>query len=229
MISRRDVLIGGSCLVAAGAAYALEPRGRLSLLKGVKLADIVPINIGEWSAESSDSLVEPSEGSLTATLYSEVVGRIYHHPTGAGVMMLAAYGDTQSDLLQLHRPESCYPAVGFKLVSTKVATLPVAKGVTVPTREVVVTAPGRQESIVYWTRIGEYLPVTGGEQRDARLRTAMAGYVPDGILMRFSAVGENSEEIFKMLDGFIPHVIQAVPRQYRKALIGTALATAMPA
>jgi len=231
MIARRDLLIGGACLAAAGAAYALKPRKRLVLLKGEKMADVLPINFGGWSAEQADGLVQPkTEGELAATLYSEMVGRIYHQAsTGAAVMMLVAYGDTQSDMLQLHRPESCYPAVGFNLVSSVPGKLSLPGGGDVPIRRVVAAAQGRQENIVYWTRMGEYLPASSGEQRKVRLQTAMEGYVPDGALIRFSIVGDDSEAAFRTLDAFIPELLTSVAAGKRRALIGTRLAETMQA
>ena len=163
MIARRDLLIGSASLGAAGLAYYLQPRQRQNLLSGARMADILPLRFGTWSAENADGLVQPkSEDELAAQLYSEMVGRIYSDSaTGEQVMMLVAYGDTQSDLLQLHRPEACYPAVGFNLVESKVSRVQLTSDVVLPVRRVVATAPGRQENIVYWARIGDYLPASG--------------------------------------------------------------------
>lgn len=229
MTTRRDIFIGGACIVAAGAAYALKPRKRLVLLGGGKMADVVPINFGDWSAEQSDGLVQPkTEDELAATLYSEIVGRIYHQAsTGAAVMVLVAYGDTQSDMLQLHRPESCYPAVGFNIVSSVASKLTLPGGAEVPVRRVVASAQGRTENIVYWTRMGEYLPASSGEQRKVRLQNAMDGYVPDGALIRFSLVDNDSKAAFRTLDAFIPELLAAVASGKRRALIGTQLAKTM--
>ena len=230
MVGRRDLLVGAACLAAAGAAFSLKPRKRLVLLKG-KMADAIPMTFGGWTAQSADGLVQPkTEGELAATLYSEMVGRIYYEEaTGIGIMMLAAYGDTQSDLLQLHRPESCYPAVGFNLLSTKEARLALPTGGAVPVREVVASAPGRQESIIYWTRMGEYLPASSGEQRKVRLQTAMEGYIPDGVLIRFSMVGADAPAAFKKMEDFIKAMLAAVASDKRAALIGSTLAKAMAA
>ena len=228
MIERRNLLIGGACCAAAAAAYALKPRKRLVLLAGGKMADALPVTFGDWSAEQSDGLVQPkTEGELAASLYSEMVGRVYHQTsTGAAVMMLIAYGDTQSDLLQLHRPESCYPAVGFNLVSSVPAKLELPGG-SIPARRVVATTQERQENIVYWARMGEYLPDSGGEQRKVRLQNAMQGYVPDGALIRFSMVGSDADEAFRVMGAFIPALLLAVPKDKRRALVGTRLAAAI--
>src|SRR5690606_9236566 len=95
MIGRRDLLIGGACVVAAGAAYTLTPRKRLILLKETSLAEALPMSFAGWSAESADGLVQPvTEGALATQLYSEMVGRIYRQAaTGQAIMMLVAYGD----------------------------------------------------------------------------------------------------------------------------------------
>ncbi|MDB5422830.1 MAG: hypothetical protein JWQ29_246, partial [Phenylobacterium sp.] len=135
-------------------------------------------------------------------------------------------GDTQSDLLQLHRPESCYPAVGFTIASSRAVGLPVSGRAVLPTRQVVAAQGGRLENIVYWTRVGERLPQSAGAQRKARFENALEGYVADGILMRCSVVGESAAS-FQVLDRFVPALLQAVKRPQRPALIGTRLTEEM--
>jgi EpsI family protein len=222
---RRDIVIGGMALAAAGTAQALQPRRKLILLKGGKIVDLVPATFGSWTAETSSGLVSPDQaGKLARTLYSEIVERVYHdRQSGAAVMLLAAYGDTQSDLLQLHRPEICYPAVGFTVESSRPTQVLVRNGARVPAREVVAVADDRRENILYWTRIGEHLPQSGGEQRSARFQDAVAGYVADGILFRCSAVGD-SEPCFRILNEFVPALLSAAPPIVRPALVGTRIA-----
>src|SRR5262249_35544606 len=153
--------------------------------------DAMPAAFGSWTSEGSSGLVSPEQaGRLARTLYSEIVQRVFTDTiTGAQVMLLAAYGDTQSDLLQLHRPESCYPALGFNITSTKAAEIPIGPHLAVPGRKVVAETEDRRENISYWTRIGEYLPQSAKEQRQVRLVNALRGYVADGILFRCSLIG----------------------------------------
>ncbi|PZQ58326.1 MAG: EpsI family protein [Phenylobacterium zucineum] len=222
---RRDLILGGMAVTALGASEYLRPRKRLTLLKkGDTIEATIPMNFGVWEGEKVSDLVGPEQaGRLARSLYSETVARVYvDSTTGAMVMLLAAYGDTQSDLLQLHRPESCYPAVGFKLDSAESVDLKMAGGAVLPVRRVVASTEQRVENIVYWTRMGETLPQTGGQQRVARLENAIQGYVPDGILVRVSVLGE-AEKAFPIADRFVADMLRATPRDRRAALIGTDL------
>src|ERR1019366_5638200 len=98
------LIMGGACAAGAGAALALTTRRRVSLLGGAKLADIVPRAFGSWTSQDVGDLVSPKEeGSLMSKLYGETVERTYSGTeTGAQVMMLLAYGDSQTNELQLH-------------------------------------------------------------------------------------------------------------------------------
>src|SRR4051812_21949315 len=187
MMHRRDVLLGGLGVGALAAAEGLRPRKRLVLLqKGNTIAKSIPEAFGDWEAQSVSNLVGPEQaGRLAQSLYGETTSRQYYEQaTGATVMLLAAYGDTQSDLLQLHRPESCYPAVGFTIQMARSMDLKLGGGAALPVRKVVAATADRTENILYWTRMGEFLPQTGSQQRVARLDNAMQGFVPDGILFR---------------------------------------------
>jgi EpsI family protein len=227
MMDRRNLLLGAACLAAAAAAYELKPHRPLKLLGGEKLAKIVPQAFGDWTAAEAEAggVVRPEvAGTLAARLYSEIIGRRYvNGVTGELVMMLIAYGDTQSDLLQLHRPEICYPAVGFELISAATTEVRLAPHAILPARRVVARKSDWQENIVYWTRLGEYLPTTAGEQRKARLLTGMRGYIPDGGLFRFSVIGDDPPTAFKVLERFLPELILAVPPGHRLGLLGSKL------
>jgi EpsI family protein len=227
-MKRRDFIFAAAAVASLGTAEALKPRRRLVLLRGTTIEASLPKQFEDWGSEATSGLVSPElSGSLTRALYSEIVPRLYFHDLEAkGVMLLAAYGDTQSDLLQLHRPEFCYPAVGFTLNLSQPATVPLGGKEVLPVRRVVAAREGRTENIVYWTRMGEDLPRSAGEQRLTRIRQSINGYVPDGILMRFSALGE-SEAAFATLDDFIPRFLKAIAPAPRQAYVGTRLAAAL--
>jgi EpsI family protein len=229
MTTRRDLVIGGACVAAAGAAYLLKPHKRVSLQGSAKLEDIVPRRFGDWVSKDVSDLVAPTTpDSLAGRLYNETVGRVYTHPSSPlEVMMLLAHGDTQSNNLQLHRPEVCYPAFGFAISSAQTISLPLAAGIGLPSRQLIAIAPQRRENIIYWARLGEYLPVTGSEQRLDRLTTSMHGIVSDGLLARFSVIGQDTAAIFPFLASFIAQLVEAVPRDHRAGLIGSVRAQAL--
>lgn len=222
MIARRDVLIGGSCMVAAGAALALRPREHMSLVGSTKLDEVIPRQFGGWHDQETNALVVPlNDDGLAAKLYSQIVGRLYVNPDVGSVMMLIAYGDTQNDLLQLHRPETCYPAFGFQLTDNRTAAIALSPTVSIPGRALTATTSARTEHILYWTRIGETLPENGREQRIAKLRSQFAGVVPDGVLVRLSNNLRDDREAFSLNQGFAAALMTAIPPRYRASLIGT--------
>ena len=229
-MNRRDVLLGGGMLAAAGAAAALTPRQRLILLGDHKIEDIVPKKIGDWTDVPSTAFVLPkTPGSLADRLYSQTVSRLYQSPTQLPVMLVIAYGNLQSDLLQLHRPETCYRAVGFTISGSAVANVDLGGTAKLPVRELVATSEARIEPILYWTRIGDDLPTDGSEQRWSKLRQQMRGLVPDGVLVRMSTIGEPDPTTFPGLRRFAGAMVESMKRDTRAALVGRPIADAMRA
>ncbi len=228
MIDRRDVLLGGGMLLAAAGAAALTPRHHVELLHGRKLDAIVPPKIGAWTMTPSQAFILPkTPGSLADRLYSDTVSRLYVAPDALPVMMVLAYGNLQSDLLQLHRPEVCYAAVGFQISNSTKLDLPVAPHIAIPARELTASTDNRIEPITYWTRIGDFLPTTRREQRTMRLREQLAGIVPDGILVRLSTVAEPTPATFAALAAFGRAFILAVKPVDRSILVGPTLAAGL--
>lgn len=226
MLRRRDLLLGVPLVAAAAGAAALTPRERLNLLGAKKLEDAVPLTIGPWSVTPSNAVVLPdaAEGSLSARLYDQTVSRLYTSDSELPVMMVIAYGSTQSDQLQLHRPEVCYSAVGFEITNAQKVAVPLKPGVTLPARELVARNNERVEPILYWTRVGDYLPASGTEQRLMKLQSEMRGYVADGVLVRLSSVGEPSPELFGALQRFARTMLMQTYRPALPALVGRPLA-----
>lgn len=228
IVTRRHALMGIVCMGAAGAALALKPRRRLSLAGSVKLDQIIPRRFAGWTEQPSNALIRPDdEDDLAARLYSQVVGRVYAHSSGAAVMLLIAYGDTQNDLLQLHRPEVCYPAFGFQVEDSRKVAIPLASAVSLPARGLTATSTQRTEQILYWTRIGEHLPTDNREQRMAKLEDQFAGIIPDGVLVRLSLVSDNAAEALAINRRFASDMIYAIPAANRAMLIGTQAAQAL--
>ncbi len=231
MIDRRDLLMGIGGLTAIAGAELLRPRRRLDLVGRETLASILPTRFDGWADDLTMAVLQPpTEGSLAARLYSEILSRgyLYHgEEMVPPVMMLATHGAQQSDALSLHRPETCYPAVGFAVGERRFFDLPVAPGVSVPAVELTAQLGERVEDILYWTRIGEDFPQTNGEQRRDRLTAALHGTIGDGVLLRFSSIRQSEDNAFASLERFCAAMIRATPADKRDAIIGTARARAM--
>jgi EpsI family protein len=222
--NRRDLILGGACVIGSGAALALKPRRKVTLMaEGKKLSNILPRKFGEWeSSDVSDLYAPQTPDSLLAQLYGQTVGRIFiHRASRVQIMMLAAHGDSQSNELQLHRPEVCYPAFGFALLDSRPIELSIAKAVTLPGRRLIAQSSLQKQAVIYWTRLGETFPVTVTEQRLARLNSAMHRYSPDGLLARFSVAGTDTEASFTSMRSFISDLVMEVAAADRGVLVGS--------
>lgn len=231
MISRRDVLIGGACAASVGAAEWLRPRRSVNLLGTADLGKIVPRAFGDWhSTAGGDFVVPQTPNSLSNRLYAKQLMRVYTSQDHmAGVMLLIAYGEAQSDALQLHRPESCYPAVGLPIIYRALTQLPITPGITIPGVLLTAGATQRTEDIAYWTRLGEYLPQSASDQRRDRLHAAVQGYVGDGVLVRASILRRSDRPQFPTLVDFLGSLVKAIPSDHRAALVGSRIASSFSA
>lgn len=229
-MNRRDLLMGGAMLGAAGGAYAFTPRKRLVLLGDDLLDDIVPRTIEDWAyVPSTDFVLPKSPGSLADRLYSQTLTRLYVSPTKLPMMVVIAYGAVQNDLLQLHRPETCYTAIGFTITASRTDVLPLGGTSELPVRQLSAETETREEQILYWTRIGDDLPTDGREQRRVKLQQQMRGYLADGILVRVSTVAGNFPEVFDQLGRFATGMVKTMDADNRQVLIGRPLAAGMVA
>jgi EpsI family protein len=224
-MNRRDLILGGALMAAAAGAAALQPRKRLVLLGDRKLENVIPQQIGSWKNFPSSAFVMPkSPGSLADRLYSQTVSRLYRSETHLPMMLVIAYGAVQNDLLQLHRPEACYAAVGYTISASRKTTINLGGSAALPVRELTAQTDSRMEQICYWTRIGDDLPTDGSEQRRVKLQQQMRGYLSDGILVRVSTAAEQSPEVFQQLEAFAQALVSAMRPADRQILIGRPLA-----
>ena len=225
-MNRRALIGGALCAGAAALTYELRPHRYVSLLRQAKLDDLVPKSFGAWTSEGvGDPLAINGPGTLSSKLYNQLVTRLYSNGRSAQVMMLLAHGERQSDELQLHRPEICYPAFGYELLIDDPEQLPLGGRVSLPARRLLARSPNDEERVIYWTRVGEYFPISAGEQRRARFQNTISGIVPDGVLCRFSAA--NTGGAWAGLHEFLLELIGATPSAGRQVLVGSARSLAL--
>lgn len=231
MADRRDFVIGALGAGAFGVSEWLRPRRKVRLFSGITLEQAVPRRFGNWVERPGGSVIAPATpNSLADRLYSATLSRIYYpvDESGPPVMLLIAYGGEQSDLLQLHRPESCYPAVGLGIAERRMGAVPLLGGGSIPAVYLSASGQDRLEDIVYWTRLGEDLPRTASEQRSDRLRAAMAGTIGDGILVRASTVRFSEAPAWPYVAAFLAALVESLPARSRAGFVGTRLARSFP-
>ena len=101
-------------------------------------------------------------------------------------MMLMAHGDSQSNELQLHRPEVCFPAFGFSLTSSAPLELKIGNGVTLPARRLLAQSNSANTGCALLDAVGRIFSGRCHGTTPDRLTAAMHRYIPDGLLARFS-------------------------------------------
>ena len=217
--SRRDILVGGALLAAAGTAFARKPRLNSSALGDAKLESIIPNRFEGWKFETTSGLVLPPQDQLSDTIYSQILSRVYSREDDSSVMLLIAYSSAQDGVIQVHRPEVCYPASGFRLVENRPYTVSLAANRQIPTRFIVAESPVRREQMVYWTRIGHHFPARWLDQRIAVAEENLAGIIPDGVLVRVSALADGDAR--PLLNDFLSALFRSVPDRMKRVLVGS--------
>lgn len=115
-LSIRNVVLLALMLLSAGLGAALRPNISLADESApIDLKAMVPTAFGDWQEQLnlSNQIVDPQQQKKLDEIYSQTLSRTYINRQGYRIMLSIAYGKNQSDALQLHRPEICYPAQGF--------------------------------------------------------------------------------------------------------------------
>lgn len=217
-LSRRETLIGAGFIAAAVAGLALKPRVSENLLGTAKLDNLVPQQIGEWRFNTVSGLVLPPADQLRDKIYSQLLTRTYVAEGRPPVMLLIAYSGAQDGSIQIHRPEICYPASGYRLTRVEPHSVSLAPGVTVPARTIAAETDTRHEQLIYWTRLGSHFPTRWSAQRLAVTEENFAGIIPDGVLVRVSTTAGGDQT--SLLDGFAREMFRVVGPRMRQVLLG---------
>lgn len=206
----------------AGAA-AWRPTQRLAdQREKVNLETLFPRAFGQWVVDDRMpvQLVSPDTAALLSKIYNQTISRTYVNAKGDRIMLSVAYGGDQSDATRAHRPEVCYPAQGFQVVTSAIGVLPAA-GHVMPVRRLVARMGNRNEPITYWIVVGEKVTITGTEQKLAQLGYSVSGVIPDGMLVRVSNIDANAEQGFRLHEVFIGELAVALKPDSRTRVIGT--------
>jgi EpsI family protein len=216
-LSRRHFAIGAALLATSGIAFARQPKVHNPVVKRDVFDKWVPAEFGRWSVVAASGVVLPPPDALSDRLYDNLVTRVYTSPDAA-VMFLLAYNNTQDGMLQVHRPEVCYPVGGYVLTETERTSVPVL-GKQVPANVFTATGPDRTEQVVYFTRLGKAYPRSWVEQRVAVVEENLAGNVPDGALLRVSVLSTDRAAALGTLQSFIGEFVAAAAPSLQRLLV----------
>lgn len=222
VISRRHLVIGAVVGGASLAAQAALPKVEAAPIDKKAFAKWIPTRFDGWSSTNSDGIVMPPPDVLSDRLYDDLVSMTYVDANNAAVMVVVAYNYRQDGIVQLHRPEICYPTGGYKLSPAEALSLDVANGREVPANFFTASSSQRIEQVLYWTRIGRSFPRTWIDQRASVIASNLRGSVPDGVLVRFSVIGANEDESLAQLRAFVPKFVAASPKPLQRVMIGAA-------
>ena len=209
-------------LLSAALAAALRPSISLADERPpIDLAAMVPTAFGEWREERQlvAQVINPQQQSALDAIYSQTLSRTYVNPQGYRIMLSIAYGKNQSDALQLHKPEICYPAQGFALLGKQAGALDLLNNPIAATR--LDTRLGqRREPITYWTVVGDRNVTSGMNKKMIEMRYALTNRIPDGMLVRVSSIDTNIPSAYVKQNQFATAMVAAITPANRARFAG---------
>ncbi len=221
--SRRHALGLAAAMTGAAALAALaRPRRRTGAdAPGVVLDSAIPMAFAGWQVDKlSQTFVRPPDrqGKVYG-IYDQLLERSYHDAQGQYVMLSVAFGSEQSSSLQLHRPEICYRAGGYRVSDTRPVALELA-GQRVNARQLHAELPGRFEPITYWTVLGDRVAADSDSFRWRRLASVLQRELLDGMLVRVSSIDTDATRAYALQARFADDMARAIAPAERARIIG---------
>jgi EpsI family protein len=217
-------IVCAAAVVVALASHAYQPSEMLAQRLGdFNLEAVVPEKFGVWRRDASGAagVVDPQTKALIDSIYTRTLARVYMADDGYRIMLSIAYSRDHSDNRDsFHRPEICYPAAGFNILSQRDAQVVTTYGNVSARRMITRLSAARPEPVTYWVTIGEYAVVTGTDRKLASLRYTSRGLIPDGLLFRVSSIDPSADAAFARQDQFIRDFVAALTPQDRRRLAG---------
>ena len=134
---------GGAYLIRRGGTARQVSRPQQDLRE-------IPTQLGPWTGKE----VQLDPRTYQATGSEVLVNRQYRNPAGDTASLHAAMWLEFSIKLP-HRPEICYPASGYEIISENDWQLQVADQSSMPVRLLTVRRDAKQSYVVYWYQLGE--------------------------------------------------------------------------
>ncbi|MDD5332958.1 MAG: EpsI family protein [Rhodoferax sp.] len=218
----KSILLMVLMLASAGLALSIRPTHKIADQTPVHLEKVVPGSFGDWHEikQSGQQIVNPQEQQMLDEIYSQTLSKTYVDSTGYRIMLSIAYGGDQSRDLQVHRPEVCYSAQGFKLSHQEKVSLQIGDR-KVPAMRLQTQLGARLEPLTYWVRIGNKIVRGNLEQGFARLSYGIRGLIADGLLFRVSSIDSDPANAYGKQEKFVGDLTKAMLERDKPSLLGT--------
>ena len=116
ILDRRSLILGGTLIAGGLGVSALRPGSDGGGHSRTDFARLIPQSVGPWHAIDPRGVVLPPEDLLSQKIYDGFLVRGYANGAQPPIFLVVAFGAAQSYSMQLHRPETCYPASGYSIV-----------------------------------------------------------------------------------------------------------------
>lgn len=186
------------------------------------LESVFPKQFGDWKLDEHQpvQLISPVTRALLNKIYNQTLSRTYVDGQGQRIMLSVAYGGDQSEGTRAHRPEVCYPAQGFEVLSSEIGELATAEH-SVRVKRLVAKLDTRVEPITYWVVVGDHVALSGTEQKIEQMRYSLRGIVPDGMLVRVSSIEPDKSKAYALQGNFVAQLAGALNPGYRSRVLGS--------
>jgi len=221
-LRRRAVVVGGLMAGAAVAGELLKPKPAITRHDQMPdLEKIVPKAFGSWALDRGVIPLEvPADVANTLNaIYDKTLSRTYVNREGQRVMLSLAYGANQSRALQLHKPEVCYTAQGFRVSQLRPGVMRLGSS-ELPVMRLIGQLGSRVEPITYWMRVGNDVVRGWLEQNRVRLSYGLQGQIPDGLLFRVSMISGDANAAYEIQDLFVRALLGSISTSNRSVLVG---------
>jgi EpsI family protein len=220
---RKSLLILVMMISASALALVMRPTQKIADQgPAIDLAVMIPKQFGEWREETQSfaAMINPQQKEVLDKIYNQTLSRTYINAQGYRIMLSIAYGGDQSDAMQVHKPEVCYPAQGFQMRGKSNATLSLPFG-PLPVTRVDTQLGARREPVTYWTTVGNQVVHDGIHKKLVEMRFGLTGRIPDGLLFRVSSIDPEASRAYDLQTSFIDQLLSAVTPEQRQRLAGT--------
>lgn len=207
---------------AAAGLWVRQPTGPVAGSSRVALDHLLPDRFGDWAIDREAAVyvrAADARGRQVGFL-DQVLERSFLDAQGARVMLSVAYLGAQSSGMQLHRPEVCYRAAGFRVGDLTQASVDLGSG-ALPITRLLAQMPGRPEPITYWMVVGGEAVASQEQGWSDRLRRAWRRIGRDGVLVRISSIDRDLDRAFRLHDRFAADMARTLARGDRDLLLGS--------